>query len=121
MGKNNPIYNAHSYHTKVPHKAAMTRLLPVLLLALILVACGAQPSPTMLGATRADVMRDGRQYTVYYTETRVEVIRRGYAARADFSAIRATMITLIPEVTGCNLTESTLQGDSGEMHGSIRC
>ena len=22
-GKNDPIYNAHSYHTKVPHKAIM--------------------------------------------------------------------------------------------------
>src|SRR5204862_6966399 len=26
-GKNDPIYNAHSYHTKVPHKAIMRYLL----------------------------------------------------------------------------------------------
>jgi hypothetical protein len=26
-GKNNPIYNAHSYHTKVPHKAIMRYIL----------------------------------------------------------------------------------------------
>jgi len=26
-GKNNPIYNAHSYHTKVPHKAVMRYIL----------------------------------------------------------------------------------------------
>ena len=26
-GKNNPIYNAHSYHTKVPHKAIMRYVL----------------------------------------------------------------------------------------------
>jgi hypothetical protein len=31
------------------------------------------------------------------------------------------MVDLIPEVTGCKLVDSTLQGDSGEMRGSIRC
>ena len=34
---------------------------------------------------------------------------------------RATMIELIPRVTGCKLRDSTLQGDSGEMRGSIDC
>jgi hypothetical protein len=92
-----------------------------LLLPLILVACGAQPAPEFLHATRVDVTRDGRQYTVYHTEKRVEVIRLGYAARGEHQAIRATMIGLIPQVTGCKLLERSLQGDSGEMRGSIRC
>ena len=26
-GKNDPIYNAHTYHTKVPHKAIMRYIL----------------------------------------------------------------------------------------------
>ena len=68
-----------------------------------------------------DVTRDGRQYTVFYTEKRVEVIRLGYAGRGDHEAIRATMIGLIPQVTGCILNDRSLQGDSGEMRGSIRC
>lgn len=92
-----------------------------LLLPLILVACGARPAPEFLRATRVDVTRDGRQYTVYHTEKRVEVIRLGYAARGEHQAIRATMIGLIPQVTGCKLLERSLQGDSGEMRGSIRC
>jgi hypothetical protein len=92
-----------------------------LLLPLILVACGAQPAPEFLHATRVDVTRDGRQYTVYHTEKRVEVIRLGYAERGEHQAIRATMIGLIPQVTGCKLLERSLQGDSGEMRGSIRC
>jgi hypothetical protein len=92
-----------------------------LLLPLILVACGAQPAPEFLHATRVDVTRDGRQYTVYHTEKRVEMIRLGYAARGEHQAIRATMIGLIPQVTGCKLLERSLQGDSGEMRGSIRC
>lgn len=92
-----------------------------LFLILLLAACGAQPAPEFLRATRVDVTRDGRQYTVYHTEKRVEVIRLGYAARGDHRAIRATMIALIPQVTGCKLLERSLQGDSGEMRGSIRC
>lgn len=88
---------------------------------LFLIACGAQPAPEFFNASRADITRDGRQYTVFYTEKRVEVIRLGYAKRGDHQAIRATMIDLIPEVTGCTLNERSLQGDSGEMRGSIRC
>ena len=95
----------------------MNRLIPLLLLA----ACGAQPAPEFFGATRTDVARDGRQYTVFYTDKRVEVIRLGYAARGEHQGIRATMIDLIPQVTGCKLSEKSLQGDSGEMRGSIRC
>ena len=95
----------------------MKALIPLLFLA----ACGAQPAPEFLGATRTDVTRDGRQYTVYHTEKRVEVIRLGYARNGEHQAIRATMIALIPDVTGCTLTASTLKGDSGEMRGAIRC
>ena len=86
-----------------------------------LAARGAQPAPEFFAAKRADVSRDGRSYTVFYTDKRVEVIRLGFAPRGSHQAIRATMIALIPEVTGCKLVESTLQGDSGEMRGSIRC
>lgn len=95
----------------------MKRLVPILLVA----ACGAQPAPEFFGARRVDMQRDGRSYTVFHTDRRVEVIRQGWASRGEHQAIRATMIALIPEVTGCRLVESTLQGDSGEMRGSIRC
>jgi len=95
----------------------MKALIPLLLLA----ACGAQPAPEFFNAKRADVTRDGRQYTLYYTEKRVEVIRLGFAHRGEHDDIRANMIALIPEVTGCKLRDSSLTGDSGEMRGSIRC
>lgn len=92
-----------------------------LLLFVLLSACGASPAPEFFGAKRVDVTRDGRQYTVFFTDRRVEVIRLGYAKRGEHQGIRAQMITLIPEVTGCNVNERSLQGDSGEMRGSIRC
>ena len=39
----------------------------------------------------------------------------------DEIVVRATMIELIPRVTGCRLRDSTLQGDSGEIRGSLDC
>ncbi|MFN4155193.1 MAG: hypothetical protein ACK4HF_11100 [Paracoccaceae bacterium] len=93
----------------------------LILLLLLLSACGAQPAPQFFGAQRTDVSRDGRGYTVYQKGEAVEIIRLGYARRSEHQAIRATMISLIPEVTGCRLIESSLQGDSGEMRGRLRC
>lgn len=98
----------------------MKQLIPLILLA-FLSACGASPAPEFFGATRTDVTLNGRDYTVFQKGERVEVIRLGYARRGDHQQIRATMIELIPRVTGCRLRESTLQGDSGEMRGSLNC
>ena len=69
-----------------------------------LAACGAQPAPQMFGAVRSEVARDGRNYVVF-----------------QHQQIRADMIALIPQVTGCRLVPSTLQGDSGEMRGRLVC
>lgn len=93
----------------------------VVFLILLLSACGAQPAPQFFGAVRTDVSRDGRSYTVFQKGNLVEIIRLGYARRGEHQGIRATMIDLIPQVTGCTLIESTLQGDSGEMRGRLRC
>jgi hypothetical protein len=92
-----------------------------LLIPLFLAACGAQPTPLMFGADRVEVTRDGRQYVVFTKETMVEVIRLGYARRGEHAGIRATMIALIPDVTGCNPVDSTLSGDSGEIRARLRC
>jgi hypothetical protein len=98
----------------------MKHLIPLIPLV-FLVACGASPAPEFMGATRTDVNLNGRDYTVFQKGERVEVIRLGYAKRGEHQDIRATMIELIPRVTGCTLRDSTLQGDSGEMRGSLSC
>lgn len=95
----------------------MKALIPLLFLA----ACGASPAPEFMGASRTEVTLEGRTYTVFRKGERVEVIRLGYAHRGEHQNIRATMIELIPRVTGCKLRETTLQGDSGEMRGSLDC
>ena len=95
----------------------MKALIPLIFLA----ACGASPAPEFFGATRTEVTVQGRQYVVLQKAERVEVIRLGYARRGEHAGIRAAMITLIPTVTGCKLNESSLQGDSGEMRGTLNC
>ena len=95
----------------------MHRLLPLLLL----LACGAQPAPEFFHAARQDISLNGRQYTVYFTDKRFEVIRLGWASPGQHQQIRAEMLTLVPAVTGCTLTPGSITGDSGEMRGSLRC
>lgn len=93
----------------------------LLLLCCVLAACGAQPTPALWGATRFEVSREGRDYVLFKKDNQIEVIRLGWAKRGEHQAIRATMISLIPEVTGCQPVPSTLRGDSGELRGRIRC
>jgi hypothetical protein len=95
----------------------MKRLIPLILLA----ACGASPSPLLLGAQRQDVVVAGRSYTVFWTQTMVEVIRLGYAKPGEHQGIRATMIELASSVTHCKVNDKSLTGDSGEMRGKITC
>jgi len=86
----------------------------------LLAAC-ASPAPEFMGAQRVDTKMNGRNCTVFFTEKRAQIIRHGYATRGEHAGIRADMIALIPQVTGCRLSQYSLQGDSGEMRGSIFC
>jgi hypothetical protein len=95
----------------------MKRLFPLMFLA----ACGAQPTPTMWGAERFEATRDGRQYVLFLKDNQVEIIRLGYARRGEHAGIRATMLALIPELTGCKLNENSAVGDSGEIRARVRC
>ncbi|MDQ2064833.1 hypothetical protein Q9295_00470 [Xinfangfangia sp. CPCC 101601] len=92
-----------------------------ILFLLFLANCGASPAPEFFGATRHDVRRDGRDYVIFRKESRVEIIRLGRVKNGDHHKVRATMIALIPDVTGCEINEKSLQGDSGEMRGSLIC
>lgn len=99
----------------------MRNAITLAIAAVTLAACGASPAPEFFGATRTDITVNGRDYTVFQKEERVEVIRLGHARRGEHQEIRATMIELIPKVTGCKLRDASLQGDSGEMRGSLQC
>lgn len=49
------------------HSGGMKRLVPLLLLA----ACTASPAPEFFGARKVEVTRDGRAYSVWFTDKRV--------------------------------------------------
>lgn len=94
---------------------------PLFLLLACLAACGAQPIPTMFGAARHEATVEGRQYVVFLKGDRAEVIRLGYARRGEHQKIRATMLDLVPQLTGCRWREASVQGDSGEIRGLVTC
>ncbi len=93
----------------------------IFILSISLAACGAQPTPTMFGAQRLAATVGGRDYVVFLKGDRAEVIRLGHARRGEHQAIRATMLDLVPRLTGCRWRESSVQGDSGEMRGLVTC
>lgn len=98
----------------------MTRMTALLTLPLI-AACGAQPAPLMFGGARHETTLDGRDYVVYRKDDRVEVIRKGWASPGEHQAIRATMIEIVPWLTGCDVRPSTVEGDSGEIRARVTC
>jgi hypothetical protein len=91
------------------------------LLLLILAACGAQPAPQMFGAERFTASRAGHDYVLYRKGNLFEIIRLGYVRPGGHQAVRATMLALVPELTGCTPLDGTVTGDSGEMRGRLRC
>lgn len=95
----------------------MRWILPLLICA----ACGAQPAPLMFGGARHKTTVDGRDYVVYKKENRVEVIRLGHAGRAEHDRIKATMIGIVPWLTGCDVIPASVEGDSGAMRARVSC
>jgi hypothetical protein len=84
---------------------------------LFLAACIASPAPMMMGAQKVTVTVGGHAYAVWRRDKAFEVVRMGYAKRAEQPAIKATMLAVVAQVTGCTPHVDT--GDSGEMRGTL--
>lgn len=91
-----------------------------LLVVLLLSAC-ASPSPEFFGATKTAVTIDGRDFTVFRRDNRVQVIRHGYATPAEQRGIPELMLRAVAEATGCRPLGDSFIGDSGERRGRISC
>jgi hypothetical protein len=96
-------------------------MFPRLLPALALLCACASPSPQFFNASRQDIVIDGRSFTVFRKDTRVQVIRHGYARSDERPDIPAQMLRAVAQATGCTPIETSFQGDSGERRGRIRC
>lgn len=71
----------------------------------------------MAGAESTRVTVGGHDYAVYRQDKKFEVIRYGWAPRAEQAEIRQTMLLVVKQVTGCTPVVDT--GDSGEMRGKL--
>lgn len=90
-------------------------------LSLLLLAACASPSPQFHGASRSDVVIDGRSFAVFRQSNRAQVIRLGYATPAQRRDIPDQMLRAVSVATGCTPIASSFEGDSGERRGRIRC
>lgn len=89
----------------------------MIFLILLLAGCDASPAPQMMGATSVTETVAGRSYTIWRQDKAFEVVRHGWASRADQPVIEATMLALVTKVTGCKTNVES--GDSGEMRGTL--
>jgi hypothetical protein len=97
----------------------MTRAL-LLALTLALVGCN-QPSPAIWGAQATQVQAAGYDMTLWRRGDQVEIIRHGYAPRADQRHLRDAMAQAIIDTTGCALRAGTLEGDTGVLRATLAC
>ncbi len=88
-----------------------------LVFLLALAACDASPAWQMTGAPSQRVTVGGHDYTVWRKDGAFEIVRHGYAPRAEQGAVKATMLQVVAQVTGC--TPRVESGDSGEMRGRL--
>jgi hypothetical protein len=86
-------------------------------LTLLLAACSASPAPLMMGAQKVNVTVRAHDYTVWRRDKAFEVVRQGYATRAEMPEIEATMLAVVAKVTGC--TPKVETGDSGGARGTL--
>lgn len=92
----------------------------VLLVASVVTACDS-PSPLMQGATRHEVALDGYRFTIWQKRYQVEIIRHGFAPRADQRWLRALMLEAARESTGCAIQGDSIEGDTGVLRARLLC
>ncbi len=79
----------------------------------------------MFGATRSAVTLGGIGFTVFVGESRAEVVRMGYLARADRAAVPALMEQAAEQASGCRVVPGSvttgLPGDTGVARMRLDC
>ncbi|MFN4100053.1 MAG: hypothetical protein ACK4GT_09775 [Pararhodobacter sp.] len=98
---------------------------PLCTLALLCLAACASPDRAFWGTDPQHLALDGRAYVVHVrrdeSRPRVQVIRMGYARRAEHPAILEAMRQAAEQASGCAVIPGSAQGDSGVMTAHLRC
>lgn len=79
------------------------------------------PSPRFNSGERFDTQLDGTRFTVWKQHDRVEVIRHGFARRADQSGLKRLMAQAAQSATGCPLRPHSIEGDTGVHRAHLVC
>ena len=91
-----------------------------LVLPLLCAAC-ASPAPEFRGIESVRLNRGGRDFLLYRSADRAEIIRLGPASRAERDLLEPLMRRLMEEETGCRIIRGTALGESGELRARLRC
>jgi len=99
--------------------------LAALSVAVLSVTGCSSPGSDYWGVAPRSVQIDGRRYDVYSRLDRprpeVQVIRMGYARRAEHLAILPAMVQAAEQTTGCRVIAGSAVGDSGVMNARLSC
>jgi len=94
-------------------------------LALLCLTACASPDRAFRGTEPQSLTIDGRAYVVHVrrdeARPRVQVIRLGYARRAEHPAILTAMRQAAEQASGCALIPGSAEGDSGVMTARLSC
>jgi hypothetical protein len=91
-----------------------------ILLPALLCACD-MPSPHLRGGDRLETQITGHRLTIWHNGTEVEIIRHGYARRADQPGLKARMAQAAEAATGCTLQPGSIDGDTGVLRARLAC
>ncbi len=92
-----------------------------LIMLLALIAACASPSPSMRGGEVMAATAGDYRLTIWRKGNRVEIIRHGYARRADQTGLRTKMAVAAETATGCALRPGSIEGDSGVLRARLDC
>ena len=93
----------------------------ICLLFLIALAACDSPSPAMRDGQRYEQQLEGYRFTIWRKGNSIEVIRHGYAPRADQTRLKDVMAEAAIRATGCALVPQSIEGDTGVLRARLAC
>ncbi len=92
----------------------------LLLIMIALSGCDS-PSPALHSGQSYEHQLEGYRFTVWRKGNSIEVIRHGYAPRADQTRLKDVMAEAAIHATGCALVPQSIEGDTGVLRARLAC